>query len=83
MGSPKFDQQVVKVIPLLTNRFRVHLEVREDVRIGVQGDPLKVLGFDGLKRHGDPLDVCPRALEHQLFEFRGLGEVKRSRRGPG
>ena len=83
MRGPKLDQQVVEVIPLLTNWARIHINVREDVRIGPQGDPLEVLGFDGLERLGNPLDAWPCALERQVFEFRGSGEVERGRHGPG
>jgi len=66
-------------MPLLMNRFldRAH----EGVSIGPHGDSFKVLGFDGLERRGDPFDVWSRALKHQMLEFRGSGEVKRSRYG--
>jgi len=61
------------------NRFlnRAH----EGVSIGPHGDLFKVLGFDGLERRDDPLDIWPRALKHQVLEFHGSREVKRSRYG--
>ena len=83
MRSPKLDQQVVKVMPLLKNRFRIHIKTPKDVRIGPEDDPLKVLGFNGPERHGDPLDAWPRTLKCQVFEFRCHREVERSHHGPG
>ena len=66
-------------MPLLMNGFlnRAH----EGVGVGPHGDSFKALGFYALKRRGDPLDVWPRALKHQVLEFRGSGEVERSRYG--
>lgn len=49
--------------------------------IGPHSDPFKALGFDGLERLGDLLYSWPPTLEHQVFEFRGSGQVKRTRRG--
>ena len=57
MRNPELDQQVVEVMPLLTNRFRGR--VGEGPSIELQGDPLKVLGFNGLERSGDPLHIWP------------------------
>jgi len=53
MWGPELDQQVVQVLPLLTNRFRI----QEGVSIDPNGDPLKALGLDGLECQGNPLDV--------------------------
>ena len=78
MGSPKLYQQPVQVMPLFTVQLR-NLE-REAVGIWPHSDLLKVLGLDSLERLGDPLYIWPPTLEHQMFEFCGSGEVKRSRR---
>ena len=82
MRSPKLDQKVVEVTPLLKNRLRLHINMPKDARIGPQDDPLKVLGFNGLERHGDPFDAWPCTLKCQVFEFRCHREVERDLRGP-
>ena len=79
MGNRKLDQQPVQIMPLLTVQLR-NL-ARKAVGIGPHGYLFKVFGFDSLERLGDPLYIWPSTLEHQLFEFRGSGQVKRSRRG--
>jgi len=81
MRSPELGQQTVQLLPLPLNRFLK--PVRHGGVIGLQGDLLKVLGFDGLERLGYPSYARPHAQKHQLFELPGLGEVKRSWRGLG
>ena len=76
MGGPESDQQAVQVMPLVTDQ---SLEpVRLGAVVGLQGDLLKVLGFDGLERFGDPPHARLRAQKLQSFEFRSRGEVNRS-----
>jgi hypothetical protein len=43
----------------------------------MDNDLLKILGFNGPEGHGDPLDVWPSPPKPDIFEFGGLGEVKR------
>ena len=45
----------------------------------VDGDPLKLFGFDGLERRDDPPDARPSPPKHHIFEFCNFGEVKRRR----
>ena len=71
MRSPELDQQPVQVMSLLTNRSPKL--VCQGTVIGSQGDLLKVLGFDGSERLGDPLHIRPGTQKHQVFEFRGFG----------
>jgi hypothetical protein len=67
------DQQAVEVPPCLMCGFPN--QVSEERR-AMDDDLLKVLGFDGLEGHGDPLDVWSSAPKLDTFEFGGLGEVK-------
>ena len=63
---------MVEVPPFLMNDLNRVLEER----ITVDGDLLKVFGFDRLEGHGDPLNVWFSALKLHIFEFRGPGEIK-------
>lgn len=74
--SPEVDQEVVEVQPLLVDHSLGHVHGGSGVR--PQGDPLKVLGFNGLEGGDDPPYAWPCALKCQAFEFRGHGEVKQS-----
>ena len=42
----------------------------------MDGNLLKVYGFDGLERRDNPVDIRSSAQKYQTFEFRGLGEVR-------
>ena len=68
------DQQAVEVPPCLMYGFPNWVS---EERRAMDGDLLKVLGFDGLEGHGDPLDVGLSAPKLDTFEFGGRGEVKR------
>jgi hypothetical protein len=43
----------------------------------MNSDPLQVFGLDSLEYRRGPLDVRSSAPERQIFEFCGLGEIKR------
>jgi hypothetical protein len=70
------DQQALEVLPLPANR------ILDPIFKGTKwldGDLLKLFGFDGLEHRGDPLGGLPFAPELHVFEFPGAGEVKRRR----
>lgn len=72
MRGPEFDQQAVKVLPLLINSF---LDLFWEGGNRADGDMLEVSGSDGSECCSDPLNAqfLPRKL--QMFEFGGFGEV--------
>ena len=37
---------------------------------------LKIFGFDSLECGDNPVDIRSSAQKHQIFEFRGLGEIR-------
>ena len=63
-------QQPVEVLQFLVIHFLVLLSVR------VNGDLLKVFGFNGSERFNHPVETRYFAHEHKIFEFRCFGEVR-------
>ena len=79
MRSPELNQQAVEVLSFPTSRFLGHVYRGSSIR--VDGNLLKVFGFDSLECHSDPVYAWTCAPKHQVFKFYGSGKVKRSRRG--
>ena len=77
MRGTELDQQAVEVLPFRINRFTNSL--REDVQ-RVDVDTFNTLRFDGSECPGDPSDIGLSPLKCDMFELRGLGEVKLGRR---
>ena len=71
---------MVKVLPFQASRF-VDWARKYEAQVvdKVDGNLLKVLGSDGLKRCSDPLDFRLAQLKLHIFELCGLKEVKRWR----
>ena len=79
MRGPQLNNQVIKVLPFLMNRF-----LDQIVKVGncADGDLLKVFlscSFGSFEGHDDPSNVWPSQPKLHVFEFRSLGEVKRRR----
>lgn len=66
---------MVEILPPLSNCFPYRVG-EGSKRVDSYRDPQEAFGFDGLKRHGDPLDVRHPPKKSHLFEFCGLGEVE-------
>jgi len=73
MRDPELDQQPVEVQPVPVIRFLDR--IAEGWSVQMDGDLLKVFGLDGLECRNDPVDIRAAGQKHQIFEFRGLGEV--------
>ena len=79
MRSPKLDQKAIKVLPSREGPLLDTGHSEGLLNVLIDRDLLKVLGFDGLKCHGDPPNAQCSGPKHHFLETRGLGEVEGSR----